>query len=130
MLEENLARVCAAAVGAVLAVAGASKLLDMESWRRDARAQAVWPIVANVLPYVEILIGATLVALPPNPATLGAATALLLVFTVFLVVSVATGSTVPCACFGAVRRRPPGWRDVARNLALMSLLVAAATIAG
>ena len=129
-MEENLARVFAAVVGAVLAVAGASKLLDMESWRRDARAQAVWPFVANVLPFVEILIGATLVALPPSPPTLGAATALLLVFTVFLAVSIAAGSTVPCACFGAVRRRPPGWRDVVRNLALMSMLVASASLAG
>lgn len=124
-----VSRVCAALVGAVLAVAGASKLLDMGSWMRDARAQGVWPVVAKVLPAVEVVLGAALVALEPSPVTLGAATALLLVFTVFLVVSVASGSAAPCACFGSVRRRPPSWRDVARNVALMAVLFVSAAVA-
>lgn len=127
-MDDTLARLFAAAVGAVLAVAGASKLLDMASWRADARAQGVWPVVANVVPVVEVLLGALLVALAPSPVTLGAATLLLLVFTVFLVVSVAAGSTTPCACFGSVRRRPPGWRDVVRNFALMAALFASAVL--
>lgn len=124
-----ISRLLAAAVGAVLAVAGASKLIDMDSWRRDARAQGIWPAVAWVLPPVEVLLGATLVALDPAPLTLGAATLLLMIFTVFLVVSVMAGSTVPCACFGAVRRRPPSWRDVARNVVLLAALFASAAVA-
>lgn len=127
-MDDTVARLLAAVVGAVLAVAGASKLLDMTSWRADARAQGVWPVVATVLPAIEVLLGAALVALTPSPVTLGAATLLLLVFTVFLTVSVAVGSTVPCACFGSVRRRPPGWRDVGRNVALMAALFAAAVL--
>lgn len=124
-----VSRILAAIVGATLAVAGASKILDFRGWMRDARAQAVWPAVAAVVPPAEIVIGASLVALEPTPLTLGAATLMLLVFTAFLVASIAAGSTVPCACFGAVRRRPPSWRDVLRNAGLMAaLFVAAATV--
>ncbi len=124
-----VSRILAAAVGAVLAVAGASKLLDFRGWMRDARAQAVWPAVAAVVPPVEIVIGASLVALDPAPFTLGAATVLLLIFTAFLAASVIAGSTTPCACFGSVRRRPPSWRDVGRNIVLMlALFVAAAGV--
>lgn len=124
-----VSRILAALVGATLAVAGASKLLDFRGWMRDARAQAVWPVVACAVPPTEIVIGAALVALDPTPLTLGSATLLLLVFTAFLVASVAAGSTVPCACFGAVRRRPPSWRDVARNVVLLAALFVAAVAA-
>ena len=96
---------------------------------RDARAQAVWPAVAVAVPPVEVVIGASLVALEPSPLTLGSATLLLLVFTAFLVASIAAGSTVPCACFGSVSRRPPSWRDVVRNGGMLAaLFVAAATV--
>ena len=124
-----ISRLLAAAVGAVLAVAGASKLLDLDSWRRDARAQGIWPVVAWAVPPVEVVLGAALVALDPSPLTLGAATLVLMIFTVFLVVSVMVGSTVPCACFGSVRRRPPGWRDVARNATLLAAPFASAVLA-
>lgn len=124
-----VSRILAAMVGATLAVAGASKLLDFRGWMRDARAQAVWPVVAAVVPPAEIVIGAALVALEPTPLALGSATLLLLVFTAFLVASIAAGSTVPCACFGSVRRRPPSWRDVGRNVALLAALFVAAVTA-
>ncbi|MEY2966408.1 MAG: MauE/DoxX family redox-associated membrane protein [Ilumatobacteraceae bacterium] len=121
-----VSRLLAAVVGATLAVAGATKLLDYRGWMRDARAQSVWPAVALLVPPTEIVIGASLVALDPSPLSLGASTVLLLVFTAFLLASVVAGSTVPCACFGSVRRRPPSWRDVLRNIALMGLLVVSA----
>lgn len=124
-----VSRLLAAVVGAVLAVAGATKLLDFRGWMRDARAQAVWPAVAVAVPPFELLIGAALVALDPAPVSLGAATALLLVFTAFLVASVASGSTAPCACFGSVRRRPPSWRDVLRNCVLLVALFVSAAVA-
>lgn len=124
-----VSRVLAAIVGATLAIAGATKLLDFRGWMRDARAQAVWPAVAAAVPPAEVVIGAALVALEPTPLTLGSATLLLLVFTAFLVASIAAGSTVPCACFGSVSRRPPSWRDVLRNGGLLAaLFVSAATV--
>jgi hypothetical protein len=118
----------AASVGAAFAWAGANKVTDMRSWHAAARAQALPRPVATVVPVVEVLLGSALVVMRPVPATLGAATVLLLVFTAFLAVQVAAGSTVPCACFGVRAARPPSGRDVARNLLMIAALVASAAL--
>ena len=123
-----IARICAAVVGALIAVAGATKATDYKQWMKDARAQHVWPAVAAVLPFVELLLGALLVVLAPSPVVLGAATLLLLVFTAFLIAQIASKSTVPCACFGSKSTRPPSRRDVLRNIAMIALLFIAAAV--
>lgn len=123
-----IARICAAIVGALIAVAGATKVTDYKQWLADARAQQVWPIVARVLPPIELLLGALLIVLAPHPTVLGAATLLLLVFTAFLVAQIASKSAVPCACFGSKSKRPPSGRDVVRNIAMMALLFIAAAL--
>jgi hypothetical protein len=123
-----IARLCAAAVGVLIALAGAAKLTDYKQWNRDARAQNVWPIVAVVLPPLELLLGALLIVLAPTPGVLGMATLLLLIFTAFLLAQIATKSVVPCACFGSKSKRPPSMRDVARNLTMMALLFVAAAL--
>ena len=124
-----IARVCAIAVGCVLAVAGASKVVDFASWRRDVAAQEFRQWVAFVVPPAEIVLGASLVAFAPSPVSLGLATLMILIFTVYLTVAILGRSQVPCACFGSVRRRPPTWRDVGRNIVLLALLVASAAMA-
>lgn len=123
-----LSHLLAAAVGAVIAVAGAAKVIGYSGWREDARRQGVWMIVAVPLPVVELVLGCFLVVLSPVPVTLGAATLLLVVFTAFLVVQVMTKSTVPCACFGARSRRAPSMRDVVRNLVMIAALFTAASV--
>lgn len=123
-----ISRLLAAVVGALVAFAGANKLTDRPAWRAAARAQGVPAPVAAILPAVELLLGVCLVVLPLNALALGATTALLVIFTVFLCVQVATRSTVPCACFGARSATPPQWRDVVRNLAMIGALVLAAAI--
>lgn len=119
-------RILAAAVGVVFLYSGAMKVTDFEGWKADARAQALWPAVTFSLPAIELLLGGALVVLEPNAVVFGLATALLLIFTVFLAVMVMTGSTVPCACFGARFSRPPSWRHVLRNIGLMAMLFVAA----
>lgn len=121
-------RLLAAVVGLVILFAGAAKITGREEWKRQATAQSLWPIVVVVLPIAELVIGASLLVLPPNAFVLGIATLLLLIFTVFLFVMVATKSQVPCACFGARSTRPPSWRDVVRNLLLMLALFVAAAL--
>lgn len=122
------ARVLAAIVGAVILFAGAAKATGFQQWKADARSQGLWPVIAYVLPGAELLIGALLIVLAPTPLVFGAATLLLLIFTTYLVVLVASGSTVPCACFGARFSRPPSWRDIVRNVALMAALFVAAVV--
>lgn len=123
-----ISRLCAAVVGVLIALAGASKVTDFKQWQIDARAQKVWPVIAVVLPALELLLGALLVVLTPSPQVLGAATLLLLIFTAFLLAQIASKSVVPCACFGSKSKRPPSMRDVARNVAMMGLLFVAAAL--
>ena len=122
------ARVLAAVVGAVIHFAGATKATGFQQWKADARSQGLWPIVAYVLPGTELLLGALLIVLAPTPVVLGAATLLLLIFTAYLLVLVTSGSTVPCACFGARFSKAPSWRDVLRNVLLMGALFVAAAL--
>jgi hypothetical protein len=124
--KEIAARVCAAIVGATLALAGAGKFTSWNQWFSNARRQHLWKIVAISLPAIELLLGAALFVLKPTPIVLGLATLLLVVFTSFLAMQVLTKSQVPCACFGANVNRPPSWRDVMRNLALIALLFTSA----
>ena len=124
--KEITARVCAAVVGATLALAGAGKFTSWNQWLSNARRQHLWKIVAISLPAIELLLGAALFVLKPTPIVLGLATLLLVVFTSFLVMQVLTKSQVPCACFGANVNRPPSWRDVMRNLGLIALMFTSA----
>lgn len=123
-----LARLCAAVVGAVLAYAGANKVTAFRQWQQDAKRQNVPAIIANILPILELVLGAALVVLKPSANVLGLATLLLLVFTVYLSAQVVGKSQVPCACFGARVVRPPSWRDVLRNLFLIALLFVSALL--
>lgn len=124
-----ISRILAAVVGAVILFAGASKITGFQQWKADARSQGLWPAVAYALPVIELVIGALLIVLTPTPFVLGVATLLMLIFTVYLMVMVATKSTVPCACFGAKFSRPPSGRDILRNVAmLLALFMSAALI--
>lgn len=123
-----VARLLCALVGAVLAFAGASKYTDFARWRSDASRQGIAAPLVVIVPGLELVLGGWLVVADPAPVPMAAATVLLLVFTVFLIVQVATGSTVPCACFGARSATPPTWRSVLRNIALIGALVVAAAL--
>lgn len=115
-------------MGAVLAYAGANKVTAFAQWKEDAHNQNLPVIVALLLPILELVLGAALVVLKPAPTVLGLATLVLVVFTVYLSAQVMGKSKVPCACFGTRSVRPPSWRDVMRNLALIALLFASAIL--
>lgn len=123
-----MSRLLASAVGMIIVFAGATKATGFQQWKADARSQGLWPLIAYVLPAIELVLGASLIVLSPTPVTLGSATLLVLIFTVYLAVLVATGSTVPCACFGARFSRPPSMRDIARNVAMLIALFASAAL--
>ena len=115
-------------MGAVLAYAGANKATAFAQWKQDARNQNLPVIVALLLPFLELILGAALVVLKPAPTVLGLATLVLVVFTVYLSAQVMGKSQVPCACFGARSVRPPSWRDVMRNFVLIALLFSSAIL--
>lgn len=122
------ARVLAGLVGAVLAYAGAAKLVSWSAWRSGVAMGSMSVPVRVGVPAAELILGAWLVVFEPSPLPLGLATLLLVVFTVYLSARVLSGSRAPCACFGATVSRPPAWRDVARNLLLVAALFAAAAL--
>ena len=72
--KEIIARICAAIVGAFLALAGASKVTSWSQWRTNARQQHLWSVVAIALPGLELLLGAALLVVKPAATVLGLAT--------------------------------------------------------
>jgi hypothetical protein len=112
--------VAGVALGAVLLVAGIAKRID-RAWPLEAAAFGAPTWVARVLPYVELALGALLVAGVSQRFVAGLAAILLIGFTVKLVVLLVHGRRPPCACFGARSARPIGWWSIVRNLLLLAL---------
>ena len=115
-------------LGVVFVWSGASKLWAGDNWRvSDTPFSTSRPsldrVVERSLPWIEIVLGAVLVA-QISPIVFGpAAGVLLLGFTVALVRVVRSGEATPCMCFGSVSRANVTWRHVVRNLGLVALAV-------
>ncbi len=113
-------------LGAVFVVAGVMKVAAPQQWRVQSTGLGVPRVVAAAVPFVELTIGALLIAqLARRPVALIAAV-LLAVFTTLLVVRLQQGRRPPCACFGGWSNRPISWSNVARNAAFVVLAVAVA----
>jgi uncharacterized membrane protein YphA (DoxX/SURF4 family) len=119
--------VARAVVGLVLLAAGAIKARD-RSWP-DAAARFGLPRpAATALPWLEVILGALLVAQFGGRWTSVVAAALLTAFTVAVAARVARHDDVPCACFGALSAAPVSSRTVARNLVLVALAAVGALV--
>lgn len=119
-------------VGGVLLVAGALKVADPQASVTAVRAYALLPdgaatLVGWGLPFVEIVLGALLVAgFVVRPAAL--ATGVLLVVLMLAVGSAAArGLSIDCGCFGGGGTVPPGETayaaEIVRDLGLLALTV-------
>jgi len=109
-------------LAAVLAVAGAAKLLDLAGTRETVRnfgvpARLAAPF-ALLLPLAELAVAAALI--PTATAWWGAvgALALLLAFCAAIGVNLARGRTPDCHCFGQLHSSPAGRPTLLRNGAL------------
>lgn len=124
-------------LGAVLLVAGISKLRDRNGFAASVRAFGFVPRswsgrVATVLPVVELACGVLLLTgFALQPAAV-AATGLLVVFTIGIAANLKRGRTAPCACFGAATARRLGPSALVRNLLLLAAgaLVLTGTVTG
>jgi uncharacterized membrane protein YphA (DoxX/SURF4 family) len=121
-----LARLAAVALGAVLLISGVGKLADARRWRAEGAELFGVPVVLGVLPYLEVVLGALLIAGWRQPVVATAAALLLGAFTALLVVRLAQGRHPPCACFGRLSHTPLGRGHVVRDLGLIGLAVIAA----
>ena len=114
-----------AAVGAVLLLAGAFKL-GQAAWPGAAKRFGAPTWLARTLPWVEMVLGALLLAGAGGrwPAVLAAA--LLAVFTLAVALRLRWQEPVPCGCLGESSSEPIGRDTLVRNVLLTGLAVVSA----
>jgi uncharacterized membrane protein YphA (DoxX/SURF4 family) len=113
------------ALGLVMCAAGASKIRMGRGWIDQGRNLGAPPAVLPVVPWVEIVIGALLIAQVATAAVSIVALIVLQIFTLLIVVNLGRGHRPVCACFGSWSAKPLGWGHVVRNVAFMALAVLA-----
>lgn len=131
MSSEVIAWICSAIVGAIFVFAGVSKLAIGPEWPAQARDLGVPRVVAQIVPWCEIVIGIGLIGLGLIGRVVSgvvniAAAILLVLFSVLIVGQLLRGRRPSCACFGRRSSRPIGWSNVTRNVALVALILVAA----
>ncbi|MET0908849.1 MAG: MauE/DoxX family redox-associated membrane protein [Ilumatobacteraceae bacterium] len=116
-----VAVVASIVLGVAFVVAGGSKIAAGPSWPTQARGLGAPDWTVPFVPWVEIVVGAALIAqfLRPWPAVV--ALALLIAFTALIGRALAQGRHPPCACFGAWSAKPIGPGHLVRNGALIVL---------
>jgi uncharacterized membrane protein YphA (DoxX/SURF4 family) len=92
-------------VGGVFLLTGILKALDVAGFARSIRAyqmvpDGLVPVMANGLPWVEIIVGAYVLAGLYRRWSALAAGALLLIFMIAMGQALARGLTLQCGCFG------------------------------
>lgn len=113
------------AVGVVLLVAGTAKMWQ-PAWPATAAAFGAPSWLARALPWVEVVLGAVLLAGVGLPWTAMAAAGLLSGFTAAVAVRLRRGEAVPCGCFGETSPEPVGPDTVLRNVLLVALALVGA----
>jgi uncharacterized membrane protein YphA (DoxX/SURF4 family) len=113
-------------LGAVFVVSGVAKVAAPQQWRSQSAGLGVPRTIAIVVPAIELVVGASLVAQLARRVSAVVAIVMLLAFTTLLVVRLKQGRRPPCACFGSLTSKPIGWSDVVRNVVFIALAVAAA----
>lgn len=118
--------VASVVVGVAFLVAGGSKVAAGPDWPAQARGLGAPEVTIPVVPWIELTLGAALVAqVARRPASV-VAIALLATFTALIVARLREGNRPPCACFGAWSATPLGLGHVGRNAALIAAAVVAA----
>lgn len=108
------------AVGVVLLLAGAFKLRQ-PTWRGTSTTFGAPAWAVPLVPWVELVLGALLVAQVGGRWPALPATVLLALFWWVVRTRVRRGDATPCGCFGQTSAQPVGPRTVRRNAALTVL---------
>ena len=108
-------------LGLAFVVAGASKLASGAAWPAQAIALGVPFFVCRYVPWIELAVGAALIAQVGEPVPAFMAITLLLLFSALIAKRLSEGQRPPCACFGAWSAKPIGPEHLARNLGLLVL---------
>ena len=106
-------------LGVTFLIAGGSKLAAGDAWPVQARALGAPAVVAPILPWLELAVGATLGVGVARPLPAVVALVLLVAFSVAIARRLREGRHPVCACFGAWSATPIGAGHLWRNAALM-----------
>ena len=117
--------VASVVVGLMFVLAGASKLALGAAWPQQARGFGAPVWIARFVPWVELVLGATLVAQVARPWPAIGAIAILVLFTALIVRHLLAGRQPECACFGAWSSKPVGPGHLVRNTVLLAIAVLA-----
>lgn len=124
--------IAAVASGALSGVFAGSAIAKLR--RRDATAGAMRSLglparIGDSLAAIELFTALGLVMERRTPWSAAVAVALLVIFTLFVLLRLSDGIRVPCPCFGS-DSSPIGARTIARNGALLALAVVATASRG
>lgn len=112
-------------VGLAFVAAGGSKVAAGPTWPATAKEMGAPAFTIPFVPWVELAVGAALLAQLAVPVPAVAALLLLIVFTALIVVRLSDEDRPSCACFGSWSAEPIGRIHVIRNAILMALAVLA-----
>jgi uncharacterized membrane protein YphA (DoxX/SURF4 family) len=112
-------------LGGLFVYAGVVKVVDPLGFAQDIRnyrlvGQTLSFIAAVVLPWLEILAGAFLIAGVWRRGAALVITGLLVFFIVLTLITMARGLDVDCGCFGSLSRKS-GWGVVLEDLGMLFL---------
>jgi len=112
-------------VGVTFLTAGVSKVAAGGQWPVTAREMGAPRVTIPFVPWVEISVGAALLAQLAVPYPAIAALLLLVAFTALIVVRLSGDERPSCACFGSWSAEPVAPIHVVRNAILIGLAVLA-----
>lgn len=111
-------------LGGIFLYAGVHKIVDPEGFAKTIYGYGILTqginLTAILLPWVELVAGAALVAGIYPVSSSGLISGLLAVFVVVIVYNIARGYTFDCGCFGA-GDDPTGWGTVLRDVGMLAL---------
>jgi uncharacterized membrane protein YphA (DoxX/SURF4 family) len=118
-------------LGAILIVAGAAKVGHAAEFAAQIAAfrllpEALIAPMAVEMPFIEILVGALLIAGLFTRVTAWIAVAMFAAFDGAIASAVVRGMTVSCGCFGPSDKTVTTWAEVARDAVFVLLAVAVA----
>ena len=113
-------------LGLLFLIASLAKIVDVTSLARQVhnfRLVPLWSehLVAMTLPWIELMAGLALVLGIRARAGAWVAGALLLAFSVGIVLAMARGLNFECGCFGTADGTRVGWTKLGENLGMLVL---------
>jgi hypothetical protein len=110
-------------LGCFMCAAGAAKVIMGSRWPVEAASMGAPRLIVPILPWIEIVSGALLIAQWQPQLVVILVGVMLMGFTIVIISNLTRGRHPQCACFGSWSARPLGWRHVVRNAALLALAV-------